>query len=90
MNAEYQFTISDPNDGLSIVINEYQDNELMLTASQRGKQKQLDTPHLFGIFCAIPLMTFKIMWMIHWQALKIWLRGGRYHKKPEAPKEEFS
>ena len=90
MNAEYQFTISDPKDGLSIVINEYQDGELMLTATQRGTQKQIDTPHLLGLFCFIPLMTFKIMWMIHWQAVKIWLRGGKYHKKPQAPKEEFS
>lgn len=90
MNAEYQFTISDPNDSLDIVINEYQDNELMLTATQRGIKKQLDTPHLLGLFCFIPLMTFKIMWMIHWQALKIWIRGGKYHKKPNAPKEEFS
>ena len=90
MNADYQFTLSKPEDGLSIVINEYQDDELMLTATQRGVQKALSTPHLFGLFCFIPLMTFKIMTMIHWQALKIWLRGGKYHKKPQAPKQRYS
>jgi DUF1365 family protein len=90
MDAEYKFTIGNPTDDLLIVINEYQGNELMLTASQLGKQKKIDTPHLLGQFFRIPLMTMKIMWMIHWQALKIWIRGGIYHKKPPAAKEDFS
>lgn len=90
MNADYQFTIDSPDEDLKIIINEYQDNELMLTATQRGKERKIDTPHLLGLFFRIPFMTLKIMWLIHWQALKIWIRGGTYHKKPEAPKEDFS
>ena len=90
MDAEYKFVISIPDDELRIVINEFQSNELMLTATQLGKQKPLDTPHLLGLFFRLPFMTLKIMWMIHWQALKIWLRGGVYHKKPQPPKEDFS
>jgi DUF1365 family protein len=35
-------------------------------------------------------MTVKIMAMIHWQALKIWLKGISFHKKPPAPKEDYS
>ncbi len=90
MEAEYQFTIGVPDDDLMIVINEYQNKKLMLSATQHGKQQIIDTPLLLGLFVRLPLMTLKIMWMIHWQALKIWLRGGIYHKKPEAPKEDFS
>jgi len=90
MQAEYQFNIDAPDNDLRIVINEYQNNDLMLTATQRGKRQKIDTPHLLGLFFRLPLMTFKIMWMIHWQALKIWLRGGVYHKKPAAPKEDFT
>lgn len=90
MDAEYEFTISSPTNDLSIVINEYQNKELMLTAIQRGKHQQCDTPHLFRLFCSIPFMTLKIMWMIHWQAVKIMFRGGKYHKKPPAPNEDFS
>ncbi len=90
MDAIYRFTIGTPDDDLLIVINEYQNNELMLTATQVGKQQEITTPHLLGQFFRLPLMTFKIMWLIHWQALKIWLRGGVYHKKPQAPKEDFS
>lgn len=90
MNAEYKFTLGSPNEGLKILINEYQDDKLMLTASQLGKQKEIGTSLLLAQFFSLPLMTFKIMWMIHWQAIKIWIRGGVYHKKPKAPKEDFS
>ena len=90
MNAKYHFTIAPPEEELLIVINEYQNDELMLTASQLGKRHEIDTPHLFGLFFRLPFMTMKIMLMIHWQALKIWLRGGVYHKKPKAPEEDFS
>lgn len=90
MDAEYQFTIDIPDDDLQIIINEYQNSKLMLTATQSGKLRKIDTPHLLGLFFRLPFMTFKIMWLIHWQALKIWLRGGVYHKKPKAPDEDFS
>jgi DUF1365 family protein len=35
-------------------------------------------------------MTFKVIGMIHWQALKIWLRGAAFHKKPLPPLEQVT
>ena len=90
MNAEYRFTLDSPDDELKILINEYQDDALMLTASQLGQRKTVSTSHLLAQFFCLPFMTMKIMAMIHWQALKIVLRGGVYHKKPKAPEEDFS
>ena len=90
MDAEYRFVLAAPTDELSIVINEYQQQALMLTATQRGKQLPFTTSSLLGQFFRLPLMTFKIMLMIHWQALKIGFRGGMYHKKPPAPEQNLS
>jgi hypothetical protein len=90
MDAEYQFILGAPDDNLSIVINEYQNQKLMLTASQVGRKIPVTTSQLVQQFFRLPLMTFKIMAMIHWQALRIWLRGGTYHKKPKAPEEDFT
>lgn len=90
MDAEYRFTLAVPDEKLSIVINEYQNQELMLTATQVGKQIPLTSGHLLSQFFRMPFMTLKIMAMIHWQALKIWLKGVKFHKKPPAPKEDFS
>jgi DUF1365 family protein len=35
-------------------------------------------------------MTFKVMVAIHWQALKIWLKGAQFFAKPKPPKEQIS
>jgi DUF1365 family protein len=33
-------------------------------------------------------MTFKIMFMIHWHALKIWIRGGKFHSYDKNKQQE--
>ena len=39
---------------------------------------------------AMPLMTIKVTAAIHWHALKLWLRGARYHPVPKPPGEPAS
>lgn len=90
MNAEYHFILKKPTETLSIVINEYQDKALMLTATQLGKRKTITSTELLKQFFRVPVLSIKIMTLIHWQALKIWVRGGKYHVKPPAPERDFS
>jgi len=35
-------------------------------------------------------LTFKVMATIHWQALKIWLRGAPFFSRPTPPVEKVS
>jgi DUF1365 family protein len=90
MQAEYHFYFPQPGDRLGVVIKEYQHNQLMLTASQTGTAKPLQDSKLFKALLRTPLMTFKVIAAIHWQALKIWLRGAPFFPKPRPPKEQIS
>jgi hypothetical protein len=90
MEAEYQFILESPDQKLSIVINEYQNQELMLTATQLGQRQTVNSSQLLLQFLRIPVLSIKVMTLIHWQALKIWFRGGKFHKKPSAPERDFS
>ena len=90
MQAEYHFRFKEPGERLGIVINEYQDRRLMLTASQTGVAHPLEEKKLIAALARTPLMTFKVMAAIHWQALKIWLRGAPFFPKPQPPKEHIS
>ncbi len=85
MQARYQFRISDPREKLGVVINEYQNDELMLVATQTGAPKALSSTTVARLVMRLPLSTFKVMAAIHWQALRIWWRGGKFHKKPAPP-----
>jgi DUF1365 family protein len=90
MRADYRFRLSMPADKLSVLIREYQDDRLMLVASQTGEGEPLSDAALAKAFLRTPLMTFKVMAAIHWQALKIWLRGARFFPKPEPPRQEVT
>jgi DUF1365 family protein len=90
MEAHYQFRLSAPEEALQVVIHEYQHGHLMLAAAQTGQARRFDTPTLLRMALAVPFMTLKVMTLIHWQALKIWLKGAPFFRKPEPPREEVT
>ncbi|AHF02989.1 hypothetical protein MARPU_03200 [Marichromatium purpuratum 984] len=90
MAADYQFRFARDGQQHSVVIREFQEERLMLAAVHSARLLPCDDAGLLRAALSYPLMTLKVMLMIHWQALKIWLRGGRYHAKPEPPREEVS
>ena len=90
MTPFYAFRLGEPGARLRITIQEYQNNELMLVATQSGQARAFSDRNLLRTFAAMPWATARIMVLIHWQALKIWLRGGRYHPKPKPPAQEVS
>jgi len=50
------------------------DGELLRTAIA-GKPRAWSATALFGAFLRMPLMTAGVIFRIHWQALKLWLKG---------------
>ncbi|WP_371258990.1 DUF1365 domain-containing protein [Ectothiorhodospira sp. BSL-9] len=90
MDARYQFRLSEPGQGLSVLIHEYQQSKLMLAASQTGHVRPLTDHELLKAVATMPLMTFKVIFGIHWQALKIWWKGGKYYSKPSSSSEEMN
>ncbi len=85
MDASYGFRLSEPTDRLSVVIHQYQNGKLTMIASQEGEGHELTDRHLLSALFRVPLLPFKIMAAIHWQALKIWLRGASFFHKPAPP-----
>ena len=90
MEADYRFRFARKGIESSTVIHEYQDNRLMLVAVQRGESRELTDANLLRALALYPLVSLKIVVMIHWQALKIWLRGASFFSKPALPPQEVS
>jgi DUF1365 family protein len=85
MHCDYRFLFFEPGADLKVVIRQRENGELRLIASQTGNARPLTDRALLRALIRTPLMPFKVIAAIHWQALKIWLRGGRFHKKPVSP-----
>ncbi len=90
MNARYRFRLDTSRERLSVLIHEFQDRNLMLVASLAGRLQPVSDLRLLYVAFAYPFLTLKVVAMIHWQALKLWLKGARYYSKPAAPQQETS
>jgi len=81
MDCNYFFRILKPAEKISVIIDQYQSNEKILYASQDGKRTELTSSELIKSYLKHPLMTFKIISAIHFEAFKLWAKGIKFIKK---------
>jgi len=84
----FRFVYSDKNIGAWINYSDA-DGE-MLTTSLIGKRTELSDKSLITCFARYPIVTIKVILLIHWQALKLVAKGIKYIPKPSPPKNEVS
>jgi DUF1365 family protein len=63
---------------------------LLLVTALHGESQPLTARRLLRAFFAYPFMTAAVIARIHWQALRLWLRGVPWFAKPETPLKELS
>lgn len=85
MGARYHFRVLPPGKAVRLRIHETEAGEPLLAASFSGEAEKLATSTLAACLLKIPFMTWKIVAGIHWEALKLWLKGARFHRSPPAP-----
>jgi uncharacterized protein len=77
MAMRYHFRIRPPGERVQLRILETDRWGPLLAATFNGRRRALDTKELSRAFFALPLVTMKIMAAIHWEALRLWLKGVR-------------
>lgn len=88
VSGEYRFAF-DQRDALSVVCIDYWDaGRLQLATRIGGRLDRLDAAGVRRWLWGFPLMTIGIVWRIHWQALRLWLRGAPFFKKPPVPQQQ--
>lgn len=87
MAARYAFKIREPEAGLSIAIHETGPRGTIMVAAHTGQRRRLDDAQLLRVFVVYPLLTLKVVVGIHWEALKLWLKGATLHRRPPPPGE---
>ncbi|MCF4165046.1 DUF1365 domain-containing protein [Zavarzinia compransoris] len=85
MDVRYRFRLSAPGARLRLVIDEFDAEGRLLTASLSGRRRPFTDRHLLVAVAAHPLMTLKVVAAIHWQALRLWFKGVAIHPKPAKP-----
>ena len=81
MECHYYFRVLKPSDKISVIIDQKDKDGKLLYASQDGKATELNEKNLLTSYISHPLMTFKIIAAIHYEALKLWLKGIKIIKR---------
>lgn len=88
--GEYQFRFSEPGAGVRLHIHETREGRPILDATVHGQRRPLTDRALLWQVAQLPGMTLKVVAGIHWEALKLFLRGARFHRKPAPPALELT
>ncbi len=81
MECNYKFRVNKPSDKISVIIDQSDNEGKLLFASQDGTAKEFSNKNLFVSYIFHPLMTFKVIAAIHYEAFKLWLKGIKFIKK---------
>ena len=95
-SGAYRFHFAEPAARLGVGIRLFQKAEadearrLRIATTLTGERRALTTANIFLAVSRVPFMTMKVTAAIHWQALKLWLRGAVFHRKPNQNKPNVS
>lgn len=73
--------------GLKMQINYFIENELQLCTNLKGTPMPLTRRNLILNALRTPMLSFKVIFLIHYQAIKLLFKQAKFNSKPSAPKK---
>jgi hypothetical protein len=90
MDARYECRFAPTNDRLSVCMTEYEHGQRFFAAHLWGRRRQLTNSTLTWLLARHPFLTGKIIGAIHWQAVRLYLKGAPFHRQPAASPEQVA
>ena len=84
MTGRYAVRVRDEAGRLRITINEDPGDGLLLHTSLDLARRRLSDRMVLRMLVRHPFVTHRTIGLIHWHALRLWLRGARFHRHSEA------
>ncbi len=85
----YEFRVTPPGEQTLIAMIVKRGDEVALTASFAGQRRALTDANLLRVWAGNPLMTFKVIAGIHWEAMLMLAKGIRFlGRKGQAPRDK--
>jgi DUF1365 family protein len=86
MEGRYGFRLSEPGATLALGVNLRDANGPVLKTHFRGAVRPLTDTTLARLLWQVPFLTLKVTGAIHYEALRLWLKGVTLTARPAAPK----
>ena len=85
MDLVYQFDIQPPGERVHIAVLVRDEDGPVIATAFVGVRGELSDSALVRTLLALPALTLKVMGAIHWEALRMWLKGMTIKTRPPAP-----
>lgn len=82
LDGTYRFQFAIADDHLDIRIDLHRGGRPVFVSRLALDRRPLTDRTLAAALLRYPLMTLRVIAAIHWQALRLWLKGAAYHPKP--------
>jgi DUF1365 family protein len=82
MQQRYRWRFNTPDEYLRVHMENIEDDEVLFNASMVLREHPLDSRGLARVLLRYPMMTVQVVIAIHWQALRLWLKGVPVHDHP--------
>jgi len=87
VGGRYEFTLRAPDERFKLsIVKERADGSDFL-ATMAMNRVDLTSGALVRLFASQPFSTLKTISAIHLEALKLWIKGAKYHSRPEPPEQ---
>lgn len=83
LDMEYRWEVQIPNNNLQVQIENWQKDKKIFDAVINLQKTEFSSKNLKRVLLEFPLMTLKVVSAIHFEALKLWLKGVAYVPHPK-------
>jgi uncharacterized protein len=81
LDTNFDFNLNIPGEKLSVRIDDFKEDRRFFISTLKGEKKTLSDANLLFYFFRFPLITLRVIFLIHWEALKLWVKRIPYHAK---------
>lgn len=82
MDVDYDWRFNTPAELLNVHMETARQGDKLFDATLKLEREEISASSLAGVLIAFPFMTLKIIAAIHWQALKLWVKGAPVFDHP--------
>lgn len=86
MDMDYDWKLTEPGKALVVRIGNRSADCQMFGASLVLTRREITGRNLASVLLQYPFMTFRVMFGIHWQAFRLWLKGVPVQTHPDKKK----
>jgi len=83
MDIDYDWRFGSPAKDLTVHMENHREGHKLFDATLLLQRREISQSSLAAVLLKFPLMTLKVIVAIHWQALRLWLKGVGLFDHPD-------